>query len=233
MGKKKNQKSAGGNQPPQATTDKGGNMDNPGCKGLEGVRSSGEEDSENAIPTVHRSHPEGLRNENSMAHGGGIGCLHNTPGNRELEGGRPGLIHERTVAHHHIQRTQAPDEGEQPAEPRADDNSEEIPYPLFPPGPDETDKWRELLRYFPGLEPTYCKESLTPVQSEMPETESQLRGAITGPVTRMDRPDIRLRQLGNGVVPSTCAVAFRVLSAQLIKEGVDFPELPWKKTWDE
>ena len=67
MGKKKNQKSAGGNQPPQATTDKGGNMDNPGCKGLEGVRSSGEEDSENAIPTVHRSHPEGLRNENSMA----------------------------------------------------------------------------------------------------------------------------------------------------------------------
>ena len=106
-------------------------------------------------------------------------------------------------------------------------------YPQFPPAPDDTLGWERYLQLYPGLEPTYCKELNAQVRAESPPSQPPVRGGVTRPVARMVRSDIRLRALGNGVVPTTCARALRVLSAQLMKENENFPELPWKERWDE
>ncbi|AUM72971.1 DNA cytosine methyltransferase [Paracoccus jeotgali] len=68
--------------------------------------------------------------------------------------------------------------------------------PAWPPGPCDTDGWRNLLRHAPNIEPAVC------------------RGA-DGLAHRVDR----LRLCGNGVVPLVAAHALRTLAAQLQADG--------------
>ena len=74
--------------------------------------------------------------------------------------------------------------------------------PLYPPGPGDRDGWAYLLSIVPEAEPTFCRT---------------LNGITSG-------VDLRLRAIGNGVVPAVAARAFRVLSEKLKKQG-NFPEL--------
>ena len=74
--------------------------------------------------------------------------------------------------------------------------------PLYPPGPGDRDGWALLLSIVPEAEPTFCRT---------------LNGTTSG-------VDLRLRAIGNGVVPAVAARAFRVLSEKLKKQG-NFPEL--------
>ena len=73
------------------------------------------------------------------------------------------------------------------------------PGAFFPPGPADIDGWRAYLADNPGAKPG-------------------VHGKAHGLGARLDR----LRMLGNGVVPQTAAVAFRVLAHRL---GVDFTNL--------
>ena len=66
--------------------------------------------------------------------------------------------------------------------------------PLFAPGRNATDTWREILAADPTLEPAIC-------------------GMVDGMAHRVDR----LRLCGNGVVPLQAAFAFVVLAADLIE----------------
>ena len=75
-------------------------------------------------------------------------------------------------------------------------------FPLYPPGPGDRDGWAYLLSIVPEAEPTFCRT---------------LNGSTSG-------VDLRLRAIGNGVVPAVAARAFRVLSEKLKKQG-NFPEL--------
>jgi len=61
----------------------------------------------------------------------------------------------------------------------------------FPPGPDESAKWAEVLKRTPQVEPSLCR-------------------VADGGSHRVDR----LRCLGNGVVPIVAALAFRALAAR-------------------
>jgi len=69
--------------------------------------------------------------------------------------------------------------------------------PLYPPGPGETERWALLLSIVPEAEPTFCR-------------------TLNGPTPGVD---LRLRAVGNGVVPAVAARAFRVLSEKLKKQG--------------
>ena len=75
-------------------------------------------------------------------------------------------------------------------------------FPLYPPGPGDRDGWAYLLSIVPEAEPTFCRT---------------LNGITSG-------VDLRLRAVGNGVVPAVAARAFRVLSEKLKKQG-NFPKL--------
>ena len=66
----------------------------------------------------------------------------------------------------------------------------------WPPGPGDTDNWREFLRHAPDLEPS-------------------LRRGADGLAHRVDR----LRLCGNGVVPLVAAHALRTLAAELLADG--------------
>ena len=90
--------------------------------------------------------------------------------------------------------------------------------PLYPPGPGDRDGWDRLLRQHPGLAPTYCKEGHG-VQPEMPKTQSRDGRTPDGPAPGLDA-DIRLRLIGNGVVPAVSALAFRTLARELKIEGL-------------
>ena len=70
-------------------------------------------------------------------------------------------------------------------------------YPLYPPGPGDREGWSQLLSIVPEAEPTFCRTS---------------NGSTSG-------VDLRLRAVGNGVVPAVAARAFRVLSEKLKKQG--------------
>ena len=98
--------------------------------------------------------------------------------------------------------TQVPDAGKHAAEQRSHGDSEKVGYPLYPPGPGDRDGWAYLLSIVPEAEPTFCRT---------------LNGITSG-------VDLRLRAIGNGVVPAVAARAFRVLSEKLKKQG-NFPEL--------
>ena len=91
--------------------------------------------------------------------------------------------------------------------------------PLYPPGPGDRDGWDRLLREYPELEPTFCKEGH--MLSEMQETESELRRTPDGNPSGVD---LRLRAIGNGVVPAVAARAIIVLTEKLKKE-VDIPDI--------
>lgn len=69
--------------------------------------------------------------------------------------------------------------------------------PLYPPGPNDTEGWAYLLSIMPKAEPTFCRT---------------LNGATPG-------VDLRLRAIGNGVVPAVAARAFIVLVQKLEKES--------------
>ena len=69
--------------------------------------------------------------------------------------------------------------------------------PLYPPGPGDTEGWAYLLSIVPEAEPTFCRT---------------LNGSTSG-------VDLRLRAIGNGVVPAVAARAFIVLSEKLKKQG--------------
>ena len=64
--------------------------------------------------------------------------------------------------------------------------------PLWPPGPQDAEGWRQVLATDPTLEPS-------------------IRGDADGLAARVDR----LRILGNGVVPQQAALAFDILREQL------------------
>ena len=70
-------------------------------------------------------------------------------------------------------------------------------FPLYPPGPGDRDGWAYLLSIVPEAEPTFCR-------------------TLNGPTSGVD---LRLRAVGNGVVPAVAARAFRVLSEKLKKQG--------------
>ena len=70
-------------------------------------------------------------------------------------------------------------------------------YQLYPPGPNDTEGWAYLLSILPQAEPTFCRT---------------LNGATPG-------VDLRLRAIGNGVVPAVAARAFIVLVQKLEKES--------------
>lgn len=73
--------------------------------------------------------------------------------------------------------------------------------PVFPPGPADREKWRDILDRSPELEPAF-------------------RRVADGLASRMDigRVD-RLRMLGNGVVPLQAAYAVRTLVTRLAARG--------------
>ena len=92
-------------------------------------------------------------------------------------------------------------------------------YPLYPPGPGDREAWARLIARFPELEPTFCKDGH--MLPEMQETESELRRTPDGNPSGVD---LRLRAIGNGVVPAVAARAFIVLTEKLKKE-VDIPDI--------
>ena len=96
--------------------------------------------------------------------------------------------------------------GERPAR----ETSTEFRYPLYPPGPGDRDGWARLLREYPELEPTFCKEGH--MLPEMQETQSDLRRTPYGTPSGVD---LRLRAVGNGVVPAVAGRAFRELAREL------------------
>ena len=75
-------------------------------------------------------------------------------------------------------------------------------YPLYPPGPGDREGWSQLLSIVPKAEPTFCR-------------------TLNGPTTGVD---LRLRAVGNGVVPAVAALAFRELANKLKKDG-NFPNI--------
>ena len=70
--------------------------------------------------------------------------------------------------------------------------------PLYPPGPGDRDGWAYMLSVMPEAEPTICR-------------------TINGPLSGLD---LRLRAVGNGVVPAVAALAFRTLARELKIEGL-------------
>ena len=87
---------------------------------------------------------------------------------------------------------------------------------LYPPGPKDFDGWDRLLREYPDLAPTYCKEGHD-VQPEVQKTQSGIRRTPDGPLSGVD---LRLRAIGNGVVPAVAAIAFRTLARELKIDGL-------------
>ena len=62
--------------------------------------------------------------------------------------------------------------------------------PIWPPSPNDTDGWEQLIRERPDLAPALTKEA-----------ESQFRGVVDGRSRRVDE----LKALGNGLVPAVLA----------------------------
>ena len=102
--------------------------------------------------------------------------------------------------------------GERPAE----ETGPEFRYPLYPPGPKDFYGWDRLLRQYPDLAPTFCKEGHD-VQPEVQKTQSCIRRTPNRPLSGVD---LRLRAVGNGVVPAVAALAFRTLARELKIEGL-------------
>ena len=80
--------------------------------------------------------------------------------------------------------------------------------PAFPPGPDATEQWREIIERYPWLAPATTEAEIESVVCRMADGSSKF---LDGRRSRVDQ----LRLLGNGCVPKTVATAFRVLSKRL------------------
>ena len=91
--------------------------------------------------------------------------------------------------------------------------------PLYPPGPGDRESWARLIARFPEVEPTFCKDGH--MLPEMQKTQSRIRRTPDGNPSGVD---LRLRAIGNGVVPAVAARAFIVLTEKLKKE-VDIPDI--------
>ena len=91
--------------------------------------------------------------------------------------------------------------------------------PLYPPGPGDREAWARLIAKFPEVEPTFCKDGH--MLPEMQETQSRIRRTPNGNPSGVD---LRLRAIGNGVVPAVAARAFIILTEKLKKE-VDIPDI--------
>ena len=91
--------------------------------------------------------------------------------------------------------------------------------PLYPPGPGDREAWARLIAKFPEVEPTFCKDGH--MLPEMQETQSRIRRTPNGNPSGVD---LRLRAIGNGVVPAVAARAFIVLAEKLKKE-VEIPDI--------
>ena len=74
--------------------------------------------------------------------------------------------------------------------------------PLYPPGPGDRGGWSQLLSIVPEAEPTFCR-------------------TLNGPTAGVD---LRLRAVGNGVVPAVAAVAFINLAAAIAARS-GFPNI--------
>ncbi len=83
-------------------------------------------------------------------------------------------------------------------------------FPLYPPGPGDRNGWAELIELYPELEPTFCKEGH--MLPEMQETQPELHRTPYGTPSGVD---LRLRAVGNGVVPAVAGRAFRELARKL------------------
>ena len=94
-----------------------------------------------------------------------------------------------------------------------EERPEAVPLPLYPPGPDELDKWAWLLERWPELSPTICKESR--VQYEVSETECEFCSSPSR-VSQEFSNEILLRAIGNSVIPSVAATGFKQLTDKLI-----------------
>ena len=90
-------------------------------------------------------------------------------------------------------RTQIQTDRKHTTKQRVKQHSKKIRYPVYPPGPKETDRWTHMLSIVPKAQPTFCRV---------------VDGVMSG-------VDIRLRAVGNGVVPSVAAIAFRTLAKNL------------------
>ena len=142
--------------------------------------------------------------------------LSRTGKDEQVKGGGYELNEPRPMADTECVRTQVQNARKQSTEQWADGNIEKIPYPLYPPGPGDRDGWDRLLREYPDLAPTFCKEGHD-VQPEVQKTQSCIRRTSDGPLPGVD---LRLRAVGNGVVPAVSALAFRTLARELKIEGL-------------
>ena len=80
--------------------------------------------------------------------------------------------------------------------------------PLWPPRPNDTEGWIDVLRERPDLAPALTKEAVC-----------QFRGVADGTTHRVGQ----LRALGNGVVPSVVALFLRRVGiADMLKGGGKF-----------
>jgi DNA (cytosine-5)-methyltransferase 1 len=81
--------------------------------------------------------------------------------------------------------------------------------PLYPPKPGEEDAWRRILEIEPSLEPSVC------------DMADELAVGVDRRISRSRINQLRL--LGNGVVPSSAALAFSILLAEAVNgsQGVE------------
>ena len=98
--------------------------------------------------------------------------------------------------------TPVSDAGKHATEQGFNGGREKVGYPLYPPGPGDRRGWSQLLSIVPEAEPTFCR-------------------TLNGPTTGVD---LRLRAVGNGVVPAVAAVAFINLAAAIAARS-GFPNI--------
>jgi len=82
--------------------------------------------------------------------------------------------------------------------------------PYWPPGPNDREQWEQTLAERPDLAPA--------VEKIEPKIRGMANGASDWLVECQEDRNERLQCLGNGVVPLTGAVAFRVLWKRMIGE---------------
>ena len=97
-------------------------------------------------------------------------------------------------------------------------------FPDYPPGPEELEAWRRILRFRPGLAPASQRgggPSQVVLGSALPRSESVVRLMAHGLGVGLARRDW-IHVLGNGVVPGQAAEAFsRLLEHHIVSELIE------------